>query len=226
MALEALGKGFSSRIERVFSTLSTEAESPAARARLAPLGQDSALVERLAAYLDAVVEWNSKTDLTAARSTDELVDLFLADAIVLAGHEEGGAWVDVGTGAGAPGLVVAMMRPDVRMTLVEPKDRRVAFLRSMIGKFSLTRVTVERGRSDRLPGAGWDIAVSRATLPPTEWLREGTRLSRTATWVLLAKDEPPSSVGTRIDADLRYQWPITGAARRAVRYVAAPALTP
>jgi 16S rRNA (guanine527-N7)-methyltransferase len=217
MGLEPLGKGFGTRIERCFAALSSDAGPP---------GRDGAVLERLAAYLDAVVEWNAKTDLTAARSADELVDLFLADAIVLAANEEGGAWVDVGTGAGAPGLVVALLRPDVRMTLVEPKDRRVAFLRSMIGKFSLARVTVERGRSDRLPGAGWDVAVSRATLPPPEWLAEGARLSRSATWVLLAKEEPPSRVGTRIDVDLRYQWPITAASRRAVRYVAASPITP
>jgi 16S rRNA (guanine527-N7)-methyltransferase len=176
---------------------------------------------RIATYLDAVVEWNQRTDLTAARTTEELVDLFVADAALLAAFrcESGGAWVDVGAGAGAPGLVVSLLRADLRVTLVEPKDRRVAFMRSMIGKFSLTNASVERARSDRLPARGWDVAVSRATLPPADWLREGSRLARGAVWVLLAKDDPPALDGMRVDADVRYQWPLTGVARRAVRFV-------
>jgi 16S rRNA (guanine527-N7)-methyltransferase len=180
-------------------------------------------VASLCRYLDEVVLWNQKTDLTAARSPEELVDLSLADALVLgaASSAELGTWVDVGSGAGAPGLVLRMLLPSARVTLVEPKDRRVAFLRSTIGKLLLDGIDVERGRSDRLAGGAWDIAVSRATLPPPEWLAEGARLARRAVWVLLAHGEAPVLAGWRADADLRYQWPLTGAARRAVRYTPA-----
>lgn len=171
-------------------------------------------------YLDEVVLWNRKTDLTAARSPEELVDLTIADAVVIARASAGaGAWVDVGSGAGAPGLVLAMMLPEIRMTLVEPRDRRVAFLRSAIGKFGPSGTIVERGRSDRLGAGQWDTAVSRATLPPPEWLREGARLARSAVWVLLAREEPPTLSGLRVDADIRYEWPLTAAHRRAVRYI-------
>ncbi len=170
--------------------------------------------------MDELVLWNQKTDLTAARSAEELVDLSLADAWVLARTAPTeGAWVDVGSGAGAPGLVLALLCPDVRMTLVEPKDRRVSFLRTMIGKLGLRGVAVERGRSDRLANAAWDHAVSRATLPPGEWLREGMRLARTSVWVLLARDEPPVLDGCRVDRDVRYDWALTHVPRRALRYV-------
>jgi 16S rRNA (guanine527-N7)-methyltransferase len=179
----------------------------------------------LAPYLDEVVRWNEKTDLTAARSPEELVDLSLADAAVLAAASgmdpPGSSWIDVGSGAGAPGLVLAMLLPEIRTTLVEPRDRRVAFLRSTIGTLRLPRVTVERGRSDRLPPQGWEVAVSRATLPPPAWLREGARLARSAIWVLLAREEPPSLAGFRVDLEVRYAWPLTSAPRRAVRYVPA-----
>ena len=175
--------------------------------------------ETAARYLDEVVEWNRRTDLTAARSPEELVDLTIGDAAVIAAASPAeSSWVDVGSGAGAPGLVLAMMLPGVRITLVEPRDRRVAFLRSAIGKFGLSNTIVERGRSDRLPARTWDTAVSRATLPPAEWLREGVRLAKCAVWVLLAREEAPISEGAQVDADLRYDLVLTQVPHRAVRY--------
>src|ERR1043165_5877977 len=119
-------------------------------------GQSLPWSETAARYLDEVVAWNRKTDLTAARTAEELVDLTIGDAAVIANASAPeGAWVDVGSGAGAPGLILAMMLPGIRMTLVEPRDRRVAFLRSAIGKFGLSNTIVERGRSDRLPARTW-----------------------------------------------------------------------
>jgi 16S rRNA G527 N7-methylase RsmG len=85
-------------------------------------------------WLDGIVEWNARIDLTAARSDDELVDLMVADALVLSRHvAEAARVVDVGSGAGAPGLALAILRPDLDVTLVEPLDKRVAFLRTSIG---------------------------------------------------------------------------------------------
>lgn len=177
----------------------------------------------LGRYLDEVVRWNAKTDLTAARTPEELVDVTLADAAIIASASSDAprSWVDVGSGAGAPGLVLALLLPSIRITLVEPRDRRVAFLRSTVGTLGLSRVTVTRGRSDALPPHGWDTALSRATLSPPEWLREGARLARSAVWVLLARGEPPALAGLHVDADIRYEWPLTSAPRRAVRYVRA-----
>jgi 16S rRNA (guanine527-N7)-methyltransferase len=216
--LAPLGQGFVPLVNRTLSAVSAALATEPGGANGQRTFSDTAAIARIAGYLDALVEWNQRTDLTAARSTEELVDLFVADAAVLAALEPGGSWVDVGAGAGAPGLVASLLRDDLRVTLVEPKDRRVAFMRSMIGKFSLTRASVERARSDRLPARGWDVAVSRATLSPADWLREGARLSRGAVWVLLAKDEPPELRDMRVDVDVRYQWPLTGVARRALRY--------
>lgn len=189
------------------------------------LGGGTAL-PRVGEYLDHVVRWNQKMDLTAARSAEELVDLSLADALVLSHHARPSeSWVDVGSGAGAPGLVLSLLCPELEVTLVEPRDKRVAFLRSVVGSLSVPRVKVVRGRSDGLPDGAWDTAVARATLPPEAWLREGARLSRRAVWVLLARDQPPSLEGYAVDTDLRYEWPLTGASRRALRFVPARGAT-
>ena len=209
MALSALGSGWRGRIGRVALGLGVT------------LREDATLValERL---LDLVVTWNAKVDLTAARDADELVDLFLADALILAKHRPALAdldWVDVGSGAGAPAIPLAVLVPELRMTLVEPKAKRVAFLRSALGSLGLSEVRVVRARSEEIAASAHDVAMSRATLDPESWAREGTRIARRAVWVLLARAEVPRVEGWSADVDEAYVWPLTGASRRAVRLV-------
>lgn len=181
----------------------------------------------IATWLDLLRQWNQRIDLTAARTDDELLDLMLADAAVLARRDallpEGATVVDVGTGAGAPGLALALLRPDLKVTLVEPLAKRVSFLRTVLSTVGRADVGLLRERAEplaRTRASGWDIAVSRATLPPDEWIPVALRLAPSA-WVLLARAEPPACEGARIDQDIAYTWPLTGASRRAVRYVRA-----
>ena len=176
----------------------------------------------LRTWLERLVEWNARTDLTAARSDEELVDLMVADALVIAPRlDDGARVVDVGAGAGAPGLALALMRPDLRVTLVEPLGKRAAFLRTVVGAVRRPDVAIERVRGEALAGRrAWDVAMSRATLAPQPWLDLAVTLASPAgsVWVLLAREDPPSHAGARIEDDLSYAWPLTGAPRRAVRY--------
>jgi 16S rRNA (guanine527-N7)-methyltransferase len=187
-------------------------------------GLDEAARAPLVRWLDLLTEWNKRIDLTAARTEAELTDLMLADAQTLASHIGPSLRVvDVGTGAGAPGLALALIRPDLELTLVEPLAKRTSFLRTVLGTIGRTDITIlrERGESlaSRTPNA-FDVAISRATLSPAEWIPLALRLAPAA-WALLAREQPPEVAGARIDADLVYAWPATGAQRRAVRYVAA-----
>ncbi len=151
---------------------------------------------RIGTWLDRLQEWNARIDLTAARSDEELVDLMLADALVLSARIPAGArLVDVGTGAGAPGLALAILRDDLCVTLVEPVGKRVSFLRTVLGAVGRADVVVERRRGEVLAGSrSWDIATSRATLAPATWLELGTKLVAPGgrVWVLLASGAPPN----------------------------------
>jgi 16S rRNA (guanine527-N7)-methyltransferase len=219
MALSLLGNGWLPRIDRVLAAFPGASRAEAATAR-----------ESLARFLDLVVSWNQRMDLTAARSNDELADLMLADAAAISAHgvtsrtasDSRDSWLDIGSGAGAPGVALALLDPAIAMTLVEPRQKRVAFLRTALVELGLTKVGVERCRSSELDDRRCDVAVSRATLAPAEWLPEGARLAKASVWVLLARDEPPSLEGWQPDLDLEYTWPLTGAGRRAVRYVQQP----
>jgi 16S rRNA (guanine527-N7)-methyltransferase len=177
----------------------------------------------LVAWLGQLKEWNARVDLTAARSSEQLVDLMIADALVLAPRiATGSRVVDVGTGAGAPGLALALLRPDLRVTLVEPLGKRAAFLRTVVGGAGRADVAIERTRGEQLAGRrAWDVALSRATLPPQQWLDLGVSLGAPggSVWVLLAKEDAPKHARAAVDADVAYAWPLTGVPRRAVRYV-------
>jgi 16S rRNA (guanine527-N7)-methyltransferase len=213
MALSALGPGWEPLVQRALNELWPGAPFEAGGG-----------MERL---LDLVCEWNARIDLTAAQSNEELVDLFVADAAVLARHSaqdgsQPASWVDVGAGAGAPGLPLALFSRGLTMTLVEPRAKRVAFLRTALGALQRLDVRIVRDRSERLQTGSFDVAVSRATLGPDAWLREGARLARSGVWVLVARSAPPALAGWRLESDVAYRWPLTNVERRALLYVPEP----
>ena len=182
--------------------------------------------DRIVEWLWAVAQWNRKLDLTAARDDPELVDLMLADAVVLAAELRVGACVvDVGSGAGAPGLALGLLRPDLRVTLVEPKHKRAAFLRTMLGSLALPGQgsgpvsEVIQARAEQIERSDFDVALSRATFPPEEWLDRGAALAPGGdVWVLLAREAAPARGGWVLVRDFGYRWPLTGAERRATCY--------
>jgi 16S rRNA (guanine527-N7)-methyltransferase len=183
----------------------------------APL--EPAVRTRLESLFALVRTWGARIDLTAAMGTRELVELYLADALIIASNSAPhGAWVDVGSGGGAPGLVLATLLPGATFTLVEPREKRVAFLRNAVGSLPLPNVTVLRDRSDVLPARSFDIAVSKATLPPPEWLAEGGRLARHRVWVLLARGTEPACAGWSLEHAQDYALPVSSAPRRALVY--------
>ncbi len=191
-----------------------DAQGPLERATAA---LDPAARGAIAAWIELLCTWNARIDLTAARTGGELIDLMLADALVLAPRlAKGARVVDVGSGAGAPGLPIALARPDLVMTLCEPLVKRSSFLRTVVGTIGRADIAIDRTRGEELRGP-WDVAISRATLAPPAWLALGARLAPT-TWVLLAKDEPPVVDGTTPTDDVTYEWPETKATRRAIRY--------
>jgi 16S rRNA (guanine527-N7)-methyltransferase len=178
-------------------------------------------VDKLRVWLDQLVVWNAQLDLTAAGTESELLDIMLVDALILAKRIPTGLTVvDVGTGAGAPGLALAILRPDLRVTLVEPLVKRVAFLRTALSAVGRDDIALLRMRSVELK-IRWDVAMARATFPPPDWLEEGSELVRTggSVWVFLAKERAPELDNATLEEDVTYVWPGTKVGRRAVRYV-------
>lgn len=85
---------------------------------------------------------------------------------------------DVGSGAGLPGVVLALVRPDLEITLLEPLLRRATFLHEVVAELSLERVRVVRGRAEEHAGAGFDAVTARAVAPLDRLVRVALPLCR------------------------------------------------
>lgn len=152
-----------------------------ARAWTCPV--DDGQAARLLDYAELLLAWNARINLTAAGSVQQVVAEHLPDSFALASRLAGGlSVVDVGSGGGMPAVPLALLRPELRLTLVEPIAKKVAFLRTAVRELDLgDRVEVQASRGEVLAAARpgtFDAAVSRATLPPEEWLVLGQQLVR------------------------------------------------
>ena len=109
------------------------------------------MTSRLAAYLDTLAAWSARVNLTGARTAPERVRLLVGGVVPAAGLPVPGSLIDVGSGNGSPGLVLALLRDDLEVTLLEPRARRWAFLREA-ARAAGRPVRVLRFRHDSYPG--------------------------------------------------------------------------
>jgi len=152
----------------------------AAPARRFDIELSERVCSALATFASLLLDWNQRINLTGARDLPTLAAEHLADAFALAPHLPAtGRCVDVGSGAGLPGVVLAVLRPDLDFVLLEPIQKRRAFLLAAVRALSLGNVTVseERLQPHALRHArAYDFAVARAVLPLDQWLAEGGAL--------------------------------------------------
>lgn len=119
------------------------------------------------AYADLLATEGIVRGLIGPREVPRLWDRHLLNCAVVTDAVEAGAEVcDIGSGAGLPGLVMAIRRPDLQVTLVEPLLRRTTFLHEAVAALGLTNVVVRRGRAEELHGSlQFDVVTSRAVAP-------------------------------------------------------------
>jgi len=132
---------------------------------------------KLEAYAELLATWNRRINLTAARSPEDILRVHVADCRALVRHipADTERLLDVGAGGGLPGIVLAIERPEMAVTLLEPTHKKRAFLAAAARELALGRV---RALAERLEDHGehdYDVAVSRATWPVEEWLERGLR---------------------------------------------------
>jgi len=142
-------------------------------AGLVRLGLDPALATPLLAYLALLLRWNKTYNLTAVRDPHEMVTKHLLDSLAMHPYVDaiaarGGALADLGTGAGLPGIPLAIVKPGLRVTLVESNGKKARFMREAVRQLGLKDVRVAESRIEALaqPGA-YDAITARAlaTLP-------------------------------------------------------------
>lgn len=102
-------------------------------------------------YLDLLLKWNAKISLTAIRAPAEIVERHFGESFFAAeraGVADASSLIDVGSGAGFPGLPMAILAPIAQVTLIESQQKKVAFLREVIRALELKNVNVYAGRAE------------------------------------------------------------------------------
>jgi 16S rRNA (guanine527-N7)-methyltransferase len=131
----------------------------------------AAEAEDLAGYLNLLLKWNRVYNLTGARDAAELVDRHLVESLALAPLLRGSNIVDVGSGAGFPGIPLAIVAPERRFVLVESRAKRSRFLRHAAGSLGLANVEVQQLRVEHFHrGRPFDTLLARAVAPPAKLL--------------------------------------------------------
>lgn len=127
---------------------------------------------RLLDYLVLLGKWNRVYNLTAIREQAKWVSHHLLDSLVVVPHLPGGRIVDVGSGAGLPGIPIALACPDRQVTLLDSNQKKGAFLTQSSTELALAnvKVVIERAESFR-PDTGYEIVISRAFSSIADFIR-------------------------------------------------------
>ena len=149
-------------------------QEPAAAAQIFGAG-----IEQARAYARALVEDSDLLGLLGPREMPKLwTRHILNSAVVGEVFEPGELVADVGSGAGLPGIPLAIARPDVDFVLIEPMERRSNWLAEQVTALGLTNVRVERARAEEIPGGAFDVVTARAVSALPKLLRMTVPLLR------------------------------------------------
>jgi len=189
--------------------------SPEARllAGLVALKLDPALAGPLLKYLGELVVWNKAYNLTAVRQPVEMVTRHLLDSLAILPHVEGRV-IDVGSGAGLPGIPLAIANPALHVTLLDSNGKKARFLRHAQRTLPLANVEVVEARAEaHVPAQRFDAVVSRAFSALGEFLQATAALGTDGGRWLAMKgkldrkelaDVPP---GLRVEQEIQLQVP-------------------
>lgn len=125
-------------------------------------------LDKFKKYMDLLLEWNEKINLTAITKEDEVILKHFIDSMTVLKHiEDGTSIVDVGTGAGFPGIPVSIANDNVNVTLVDSLNKRISFLQEVISEIELTDIKAIHSRAEDFGQNNehrekYDISVSRA----------------------------------------------------------------
>lgn len=158
-----------------------------AREQVALLADSPALADKVAEFTAMLAIENERQNLVAKASLAQVWQRHVLDSAQLLMHvpRETSEWLDLGTGAGFPGVVVALLRPAARVTLVESRSNRVEWLERVSQELGLGNVVIEAMRVEVLQTRRFDVISARAFAPLPTLLELSARFSTAATvWAL------------------------------------------
>lgn len=131
---------------------------------------DDEMIRKFQRYMELILEWNEKVNLTAIKDEEEFVKKHYIDSIAICSFQqmkEAQTVIDVGTGAGFPGIPLAILNPDKRFLLMDSLNKRIKIIEEISREIGLNNVTFRHGRAEELAQdkeyrEQFDLCVSRA----------------------------------------------------------------
>lgn len=170
------------------------------------LGADDAAMARLARLAELLIEASGRQNLVAQSTLPQIWQRHIADSAQLLHVSREtlphGAWLDLGTGAGFPGLVIAALQPTRRVALVDSRRLRTSWLTQACDELELDNTEVMTARVEDLPDSKWAVISARAFAPLEQLLAVSARFStRETLWLL-----PKGAKAANELATLNPQW--------------------
>ncbi len=163
-------------------------------------------------YIDVLVKWNRKMNLTAVREREQMVTRHFGESLFAASRLLTPKWtgsiVDVGSGAGFPGLPLAMYASGAAVTLIESQGKKVAFLNEVIFALALKNARVWAGRAEAFPGRA-DLVSMRAVERFAEILIVARALVARGGRLALMIGESQVKAAVELESDLVWDTPIS-----------------
>jgi 16S rRNA (guanine527-N7)-methyltransferase len=132
-------------------------------------------LQNISTYIDLLLRWNARINLTAIRNEEEMVTRHFGESLFAARHlfppqtaqcrrerPRSCTLIDVGSGAGFPGLPIKIWAPHIHLTLIEANQKKATFLREVTRSLTLTNINVFAGRAETYPNPPADVVTLRA----------------------------------------------------------------
>lgn len=156
--------------------------------------------EKLLAYLALLQRWNRTYNLTAIRDAGQMLVQHVFDSLAVvnpldAAMPAQGRLYDIGAGAGLPGVILAIMRPEWEVTCIDAVDKKTAFIRQAAATLKLRNLTAEHARVEQLPPGGCNVVTSRAFAALNDFARlAGQHVAPDGTLVALKGKVPDDEI--------------------------------
>jgi 16S rRNA (guanine527-N7)-methyltransferase len=163
---------------------------------LAGLGLPPTALSLLFAHAAAVERDAERLGLVSPGDVGQIIARHTADSLLFAlvrAPAPDETWIDAGSGAGFPGLVLGICNPATSFTLLEPLKKRAGFLELQVSDLGLGNVSVDARRLEQIEGSRYDVAVARALADPSRALKSMVRVVRPGGYVVVAVGQDASA---------------------------------
>lgn len=147
-------------------------------------------LEQLLAFIKLIEKWNKAYNLTAIRNREEMVKLHILDSLAILPHLEGKRIIDIGTGAGLPGIPLAICLPGINFTLLDSNAKKTRFVQQVVLELKLKNVDILHSRvENHQPAQGYDAVLVRAFASLSEIIKLTSHLLATDGVLLAMKGQ-------------------------------------